>query len=127
MEPRSRHDESVLRRWSLRMTWATWIWCYNSMLPSTVSSFLQRLGRTGGLAAPAYNSSQAKTTCHFRPSLVSLARRKFVEGVSASMNLPVFLHQILARVVEQTSVGGTRSGGRCRGPRLFGHRPGSLR
>ena len=38
-------------------------------------------------------------------ALVNLARRRFVEEIDpSSMNLPVFLHQMLAQIVERTAV-----------------------
>ncbi len=77
--------------------------------PSTVSSFLQRMGRTGRRLGThqhlEFFTSKGETLLQ-AVALVSLARKGFVEGVNPSRaNTPVFLHQILARVVEHSGVG----------------------
>lgn len=91
--------------------------------PSTVSSFLQRMGRTG---------RRAETTqhCEFFTSdgdsllqaiaLVNLARQKFVEKVEPSpRNTPVLVHQILAQVMEHAAVGRRALWSALRGPHPF--------
>jgi ATP-dependent Lhr-like helicase len=76
--------------------------------PSTVSSFLQRMGRTGRRDGTnqhiEFFTSNGDSLLQ-AVALVNLARRKFVEKVEPSpANLPVFLHQILAHVVQRTSI-----------------------
>lgn len=76
--------------------------------PSTVSSFLQRMGRTGRRAGTTQH-------CEFFTSdgdsllqsiaLVNLARQKFVEKVEPSpKDMPILVHQILAHVMEHAAV-----------------------
>ncbi len=76
--------------------------------PPTVSSFLQRMGRTGRReGAPSHIEffTSREDSLLQAVALINLARRKFIEKVEPSpANLPVFLHQILARVVERNGV-----------------------
>lgn len=76
--------------------------------PFTVSSFLQRMGRTGRRSGstPHIEFVTSKPANLLQSvALVNLASRKFIERVDPSpKNLPVFLHQILAHVVEKASV-----------------------
>ena len=91
--------------------------------PATVSSFLQRMGRTG---------RRPGTTQHLEfftedgdgllraVALVSLARRGFVESVMPSTeNTPVFLHQMLALVLENAAIGRPALWRSLRGPHPF--------
>lgn len=76
--------------------------------PSTVSSFLQRMGRTGRRDGThqhiEFFTSKGDSLLQ-AVALVNLARRKFVEKIEPSQaNLPVFLHQILAQIVQRDSV-----------------------
>lgn len=77
--------------------------------PFTVSSFLQRMGRTGrrdGTEQHIEFFTSNSDSLIQAVALVNLARQKFVEKVEPSeANLPVFLHQILAHVFQQGSVG----------------------
>ncbi|MDP9480101.1 MAG: DEAD/DEAH box helicase [Actinomycetota bacterium] len=76
--------------------------------PSTVSSFLQRMGRTGrreGTEQRIEFFTSNEDSLLQAVALVNLAQRKFVEKIDPSQeNLPIFLHQILAHVVQLTSV-----------------------
>lgn len=77
--------------------------------PFTVSSFLQRMGRTGrrdGTEQHMEFFTSNGDSLVQAVALINLARRKFVEKVTPSeANLPVFLHQILAHVSQRGSVG----------------------
>ncbi len=76
--------------------------------PLTVSSFLQRMGRTGrreGTNPHIEFFTTSRESLLQAVAIVNLARRRFVEKVEPSQkNFPVFLHQILAQVVERTYV-----------------------
>lgn len=91
--------------------------------PLTVSSFLQRLGRTGRRAGSEGRIAFFTTNEHSllqAVALVNLAKRKFVEKIEPSeANLPVFLHQMLAQVVARTSVGRGALWEALRGPAPF--------
>lgn len=91
--------------------------------PSTVSSFLQRMGRTGRRTGTTQH-------CEFFTSegdsllqaiaLVNLARQKFVEKVEpSSKDTPVLVHQILAQVMEHAAVGRGALWTALRGPHPF--------
>lgn len=91
--------------------------------PSTVSSFLQRMGRTGRRAGTTQH-------CEFFISdgdsllqaiaLLNLARQKFVEKVEPSpKNTPVLVHQILAQVMEHAAIGRRALWSALRGPHPF--------
>lgn len=91
--------------------------------PSTVSSFLQRMGRTGRRDGTdqrmEFFTSNGDSLLQ-SVALVNLARRGFVEKITPShANLPVFLHQILAQVVQRTSVGRSALWEALRGPSPF--------
>ena len=91
--------------------------------PFTVSSFLQRMGRTG--RRPGTHQHLEFFTSKEEPllraaALVNLARAGFVEVVEPSRaNTPVFLHQILAQVVERSGVGRAALWRVLRGPSPF--------
>lgn len=76
--------------------------------PFTVSSFLQRMGRTGrrsGTTPHIEFFTSSPMNLLQSVALVNLASRKFIESVEpSSANLPVFLHQILAHIVGKVSV-----------------------
>lgn len=91
--------------------------------PFTVSSFLQRMGRTGRRPGThqhlEFFTSKGETLLQ-AVALVSLARKGFVEGVNPSRaNTPVFLHQILAQVVEHLGVSRRELWRGMRGPTPF--------
>jgi len=93
--------------------------------PPTVSSFLQRMGRTGrrgGMDQHIQFFTSNGDSLLQAVALVNLARRKFVEKVEPSRaNFPVFLHQILAQVVQRTSVTREELWDALRGPAPFLH------
>lgn len=76
--------------------------------PSTVSSFLQRMGRTGrreGKNQHIEFFTTSRDSLLQAVALVNLARRGFVERIApSSLNFPVFLHQMLAQIVERTAM-----------------------
>ena len=91
--------------------------------PLTVSSFLQRMGRTGRRDGPSQHieffTSNADSLLQ-AVALVNLARRNFVEKIDPTQaNLPVFLHQILAQVVERTAIRKEALWQALRGPSPF--------
>ena len=91
--------------------------------PFTVSSFLQRMGRTGRRSGQTphieFFTGDPENLLQ-AVALVSLASQKFIEKVEpSSANLPVFLHQILARVVERSSVRRDALWNSLRGPAPF--------
>ncbi|CAA9462704.1 MAG: ATP-dependent helicase [uncultured Rubrobacteraceae bacterium] len=91
--------------------------------PSTVSSFLQRMGRTGRRDGTdqhiEFFTSNGNSLLQ-AVALVNLARRKFVEKIEPSQaNLPVFLHQILAQIVQRDSVRKSILWDALRGPMPF--------
>ncbi len=77
--------------------------------PATVSAFLQRLGRTGRrpgtkarLAFLTDDGDSFLQAC----ALVRLALRGWVEPVAPTRrSLPVYLHQVLARILEHSGLG----------------------
>lgn len=77
--------------------------------PATVSGFLQRLGRTG--RRPGTKGRMAFLTDEEDSflqacALVSLAQRGWVEPVTPSTrSVHIFLHQVLARILEHSGVG----------------------
>lgn len=76
--------------------------------PFTVSSFLQRLGRTGRRSGQVphieFFTGSPKSLLQ-ATALVNLASRKFVEDVEpTSTNYTVFLHQILSHIVKEESI-----------------------
>ncbi len=76
--------------------------------PTTVSSFLQRMGRTGrrpGATQHLEFFTGDEDSLLQAIALVSLARKRFVEKIEPSKeNTPVLLHQILAHVLENAAI-----------------------
>ncbi len=91
--------------------------------PFTVSSFLQRMGRTGrrdGTEQHIEFFTSNSDSLIQAVALVNLARQKFVEKVEPSeANLSVFLHQILAHVFQQGSIGRSALWKALQGPAPF--------
>lgn len=76
--------------------------------PTTVSSFLQRMGRTGrrdgAMQHMEFFTSNANSLLQ-AIALVNLARRRFVEKIEpSSENTPVLVHQILAQILENSAI-----------------------
>ena len=76
--------------------------------PTTVSSFLQRMGRSGRRPGTVphieFFTSNGESLLQ-AVALVNLARGGFVEGVEPSAeNTPVLVHQILAHVLENSAL-----------------------
>ncbi|MHB2019960.1 MAG: DEAD/DEAH box helicase [Candidatus Xenobia bacterium] len=76
--------------------------------PSTVSSFLQRLGRTGrrpGTKGRLAFITDSEWTFLQAVALVSLASKKRVEAVEpTSRSAHVFMHQVLARILQHSGL-----------------------
>ena len=91
--------------------------------PTTVSSFLQRLGRTGrrpGKAQHLEFFTSNEDGLLQAVALVNLARKRFVEKVEPSTeNTPVLLHQILALVLEHAAIKREALWRSLKGPRPF--------
>ncbi len=91
--------------------------------PATVSSFLQRMGRSGRRSGTVQHleffTSDAGSLLQ-AVALVNLARRGFVESVEPSQkNTPVLVHQILAQVLEHSALRPDALWGALRGPYPF--------
>ncbi|MFN3200724.1 MAG: DEAD/DEAH box helicase [Bradymonadia bacterium] len=76
--------------------------------PTTVSAFLQRMGRTGRRAGKAANTTffcSSPTAVLQAASLIELARAGFVESVKMSDRCwPVLVHQLLAMALAEDGV-----------------------
>ena len=80
--------------------------------PSTVSSFLQRMGRTGRRAGQLANTTflcEGSETVLQAAALVELARRKWVESVPVLTRCwPVLVHQVLALALQFGAISAER-------------------
>ncbi len=80
--------------------------------PSTVSSFLQRMGRTGRRSGQRANTTflcESSVNALQASALVELARRKWVESVPVLTRCwPVLVHQILALTLQFGAISAER-------------------
>ena len=91
--------------------------------PKSVSSFLQRLGRTGrrpGKSQHLEFFTGNEDSLLQAVALVNLARGRYVEGIEPlTENTPVLLHQILALVLEHAAIKREALWRSLRGPHPF--------
>jgi ATP-dependent Lhr-like helicase len=85
---------------------------FQANAPSTVSSFMQRMGRTGRRAGSSANTTflceDPETVLH-AVALVELAREGWVERVAKQERCwPVLVHQLLALTLQHGAVSGDR-------------------